>query len=201
MDKYRTVSGLSISRLTVKNSRFIGLARCVTSREEMDEFLRYAMREYPRATHYCYAYSIGLDEEKVEYYTDAGEPTNSAGPPILNAIRGSRLENVGCVVVRYFGGVKLGVGVLIRAYGRCARECLSKAEVETRVLRRTLRIYSPYDKISPVINLTKKLGGDVKGMEYAEGTVIQVELRRGDIPKLIERLKAIEGISVEEVAT
>ena len=198
MDEYRTVSGLSLSRLTVKNSRFIGLAKCVTSKDEMDGFLRYAMREYPRATHYCYAYSIGLGEEKTEYCTDAGEPNNSAGPPILSAIRRSGLENVGCIVVRYFGGVKLGVGGLIRAYGRCARECLSKAEVETRVLYRTLRIRSPYDKISPVINLVKNLGGEVRGMEYTEAAIIQVELRRGDIPRLLERLRAIEGISVEE---
>jgi uncharacterized YigZ family protein len=199
MDEYRTVSGLSVSKLTVKNSRFIGLARCVTSKGDMEEFLRYAMEEYPRASHYCYAYSVGLGEEKTEYSTDAGEPINSAGPPILSAIRGSGLENVGCIVVRYFGGIKLGVGGLIRAYGRCARECLANAKVETRILRRTLRINVPYDKISPVINLVKRLQGEVKEITYAESAVIRIELRRRDVPQLIRQLNGVERITVEEV--
>ena len=107
MDEYKTISGISETNLIVKKSRFIGLGTSISSTEEIKDFLDYAKTEYPKASHYCYAYSIGFDENKREYSSDAGEPTNSAGPPILAAVSSSELNNVICVVIRWWSNSRL----------------------------------------------------------------------------------------------
>ena len=108
----------------MKKSRFFGESTAVHTQKAVKSFLAEVQERNPRASHYCYAYSIGRHTTLREYATDAGEPTHSAGPPILAALRAFDLCNTICVVVRYYGGINLGVGGLIRAYGRCTRECL-----------------------------------------------------------------------------
>ncbi|MCZ6678719.1 MAG: YigZ family protein, partial [Candidatus Poribacteria bacterium] len=111
-DEYKTIVSVAESKHLVKKSRFIGLATSVDTIEASKVFLDLAREKYPNASHYCYGYRIGFGGEKREYATDAGEPTNSAGPPILAAVIASELSNVICVVVRYYGGINLGVGGL-----------------------------------------------------------------------------------------
>lgn len=110
----------------IKGSRFYGLLTPVRSEEDTKAQLALVREDLPGATHYCWAYVL---EDGRAYANDDGEPTNSAGPPILRHIQGSGLVNVHIVVVRYFGGTKLGVGGLIRAYGDVAALALAEAEV------------------------------------------------------------------------
>ena len=104
-DQYKTVIGLAESNLKVKKSRFIGLAAAIQSQDAIKDFLRLVQQKYPNASHYCYAYKIEAGSGIRDYATDAGEPTHSAGPPILSAIKTAELSNVICVIVRYYGGL------------------------------------------------------------------------------------------------
>ncbi|HIE28672.1 TPA: hypothetical protein EYP66_15440 [Candidatus Poribacteria bacterium] len=199
MDEYKTISGISESNLTVKKSHFIGLSTSVSSIQEINDFLDYAKAEYPKASHYCYAYSIGLGDKKREYCTDAGEPTNSAGPPILSAINSSGLNNLICVVIRYFGGIKLGIGGLIRAYGRCARECLKSASIETRIFHQTFCLRTPYQHIGGALNLLNRLRANVVDVSSdGEDAKITLQIRQSMIDALQEGLKRIGGKIVIE---
>lgn len=193
-DEYKTVVGIAESRLVVKKSRFFGLAASVDTTQASRRFLALVQEKYPNASHYCYGYSVGWGREKREYATDAGEPRNSAGPPILTAVTASELSNVICVVVRYYGGINLGVGGLIRAYGQCARDCLIGASIKTRIFYRTLRVRIPYKQIGSVLKLCNKLGGQVTNVEYdGQRATANLQIRQREIENFHERLRSINS--------
>ncbi len=196
-DEYKTISGIAEANIVVKKSRFIGLSASVESIKEVNDFLDYAKAEYPKASHYCYAYSIGLGDKKREYSNDAGEPTNSAGPPILRAIRSFGLDNIICVVVRYFGGIKLGIGGLIRAYGQCARDCLKSTSVETRIFYQTFRICTPYQYLGRVLNLSNKLRARVVDVLSDEEAMVMIQIRQSMIDALEDGLNELRITSYE----
>lgn len=178
VDQYRTVIGIAQARHVVKKSRFFGEATAVDTQAAVKEFLTEVQERYPRASHYCYAYSIGSGSALRKYATDAGEPTHSAGPPILSAVRAFGLSNTVCVVARYYGGINLGVGGLIRAYGQCARECLENATIETRVFYENLRLKVNYPNIGTVVTLCKRLGGKVVDIKYDPDPVVEIQIRQ-----------------------
>ena len=190
-DEYKTIVGIAESKLVVKKSRFFGLATSVDTIEGSKRFLALLQEKYPNASHGCYAYSIGWGREKREYATDAGEPKNSAGPPILAAVTASQLSNVICVVVRYYGGINLGIGGLIRAYGRSARECLADAEIETHIFYKTLQVRTPYEQIGSVLKLCGRLGGKVVNVEYDQHATVHLQIRRREVENFQESLRGI----------
>ena len=177
-DEYRTVVGIANALHVVKKSRFLGEATAVHTQESVKDFLSQVQERNRRASHYCYAYSIGSDDTLREYATDAGEPTHSAGPPILSAIRASGLSNVICVVTRYYGGINLGIGGLIRAYGQCARECLQNATIENRIFYQDLSLKVNYPNIGTVVTLCKRVGGKVINIKYDPDPIIQMQIRQ-----------------------
>jgi uncharacterized YigZ family protein len=197
-DQYKTIIGIAESKLTVKKSRFIGLATSVDTQASVKAFVELAREAYPRASHYCYAYRLGSGRDKREYATDAGEPTHSAGPPILNAVKASELSNAVCVVVRYYGGINLGIGGLIRAYGQCARDCLKTAEIETRIFYQTLRLQVPCHQIGAVVNLCRRLRGNVLNIEYEQDAIIHLQIRQRAVEKFQTSLKGI-GSTIEVI--
>jgi len=190
-DQYRTIVGIAHAKHVVKKSRFFGAATSVHSREAVKAFLAHAQERRPHASHYCYAYSIGSAETLREYATDAGEPTHSAGPPILSAIRALELCNTLCVVTRYYGGIKLGVGGLIRAYGNCARDCLQNATIETRIFYEKLKLKVHYSNIGTVVTLCKRLGGHVINIEYAPDPSIELRIRQNALETFQSQLQGI----------
>ena len=139
---------------TIKKSKFVCIARPVTSADQANEI----MDEFrdSNANHHCWAYRIGL----LEKCSDDGEPSGSAGFPILAAIKGQQLQNTFVMVVRYFGGVKLGVGGLIRAYGGIARKCLSGADYVTLsdpVLAEVTASIVDVDKVYSALRLDRSM--------------------------------------------
>ena len=192
-DEYKTIVGIAESKLVVKKSRFFGIATSVDTIEESKRFLALLQEKYPKASHRCYAYSIGWGREKREYAADAGEPRNSAGPPILAALTASQLSNVICVVVRYYGGINLGVGGLIRAYGQCARECLASAKIETQIFYKTLQVRTPYEQIGSVLKLCSRLGGKVVNIEYDQHATAHLQIRQREIENFQENLRGINS--------
>ncbi len=190
-DEYKTIVGIAESKLIVKKSRFFGVATSVDTIQGSKRFLALVQEKYPNASHYCYGYSIGWGREKREYATDAGEPRNSAGPPILAAVASSQLSNVICVIVRYYGGINLGIGGLIRAYGRCARECLASAKIETRIFYKTLQVRIPYEQIGSVLKLCSRLGGKVVNVEYDQHATAHLQIRQREIENFQQNLRGI----------
>lgn len=190
-DEYRTVVGIAHAHHIVKKSRFFGEATSVHTEVEIKDLLSQAQERNPRASHYCYAYSIGSGNTLREYATDAGEPTHSAGPPILAAIRAFDLSNTICVVTRYYGGINLGIGGLIRAYGRCARECLQSATIENRIFYRNLHLEVNHSDIGPVITLCKRAGGKVIDIKYDPDPIIQIRIRQNVLEPFQSQLKGL----------
>ena len=177
-DEYKTVTGIAEAYHVVKKSRFLGEATAVHTQEAVKNFLNQVQARSPRASHYCYAYSIGSSATLREYATDAGEPTHAAGPPILSAIRAFGLSNVICVVTRYYGGINLGIGGLIRAYGQCARECLQNATIENCIFHQNLYLKVNYSDIGTVVTLCKRVGGKVMDIKYDPDPIIQIQIRQ-----------------------
>ena len=192
-DQYKTIAEIAESKLVVRKSRFIGLAASIDTVQAVKDFLAMAQEKYPRATHYCYAYSVGFGREKREYATDAGEPTHSAGPPILTSLKAAELSNVICVIVRYYGGINLGMGGLIRAYGKCTRDCLANAKIETRIFYQALRLQVPHERIGAVVNLCHQLRGNVSNIEYDRAAIIHLQIRQRDAEKFQNSLKGIDS--------
>lgn len=190
-DQYRTVAGIASAHHVVKKSRFFGEATAVHTQAAVKGFLAQVQERSPRASHYCYAYSIGRSASLREYATDAGEPTHSAGPPILAAIRAFDLCNTVCVVTRYYGGINLGVGGLIRAYGQCARECLDNATIETRIFYQNLYLKVRYSDIGAVVTLCKRSGGKVIDIKYNPDPVIEVQIRQNALEPFQSQLQGI----------
>ena len=193
-DEYKTIVGIAELKMVVKKSRFFGLATSIDTIQGSKEFLVLVQEKYPNASHYCYAYSVGWGREKREYATDAGEPRNSAGPPMLAAVATSQLSNIICVVVRYYGGINLGIGGLIRAYGQCARECLASVKIETRIFYKTLRVRIPYEQIGSVIKLCSRLGGKVINVEYDQHATAHLQIRQREVKNFQENLRGIDVV-------
>jgi uncharacterized YigZ family protein len=190
-DEYRTVVGIAHAYHVVKKSRFLGEATAVHTQEAVKDFLSQVQERSPRASHYCYAYTIGSDATLREYATDAGEPTHSAGPPILSAIRAFDLSNIICVVARYYGGINLGIGGLIRAYGQCARECLQNATIENRIFYQNMYLTVNYPDIGTVVTLCKRAGGKVIDIKYDPDPIIQIQIRQNALEPFQAQLQGI----------
>jgi uncharacterized YigZ family protein len=167
-----TVPGFSDYR--IKGSKFYGLLLPVTGTDEIDEKLGKVRSEHPSATHHCYAWRINPDRVK-EFSQDDGEPSGSAGLPILNALRSYQLINCLLVSVRYYGGTKLGKKGLIEAYGATAKMCINNAGLKKIVPVITYRIVYPY----PLQSAIDKMKNDFRVIEFSASYLENAELILG----------------------
>lgn len=147
-----------------KGSKFIGYLYPVTSEEEVKECLVLIKKQYHDARHWCYAYRLGYDGLTYRV-NDDGEPGNTAGQPIYGQLLAFDVTNVLLIVVRYFGGVKLGVGGLIKAYRTCAEETLSEADIEEKTIKESFTIISTYEHVDKVMRLIKVHSLEVENQE------------------------------------
>lgn len=131
------------NEIIIKNSRFITIIAKIKFKEEVDSILNQIKKVYPKATHYCYAYKIGETIKKAE---DDGEPSSTAGLPMLNILEKEDITNVIAITVRYFGGIKLGASGLIRAYSKSVKEALKKAQTKELIKAIICDITFPYTK-------------------------------------------------------
>ncbi len=163
-----TLAGRSEAVLKVRDSRFIGVAFPSDSEEEARRAIAALEARHPDSTHCCYAYRLGTGDGVRERCSDAGEPAGTAGAPILAVLRGRNLSNAVVAVVRYFGGTKLGVGGLVRAYRDAARAALEAGIVREREIRRRLRVVLPLALAGEARSLLSRLGGEVVSEAYGE---------------------------------
>lgn len=156
----------------VEGSEFLAFAARADSPEEALGLVEQVRRRYPDATHHCWAYQIG----QLYRFNDDGEPSGTAGMPIFKALQGQGLDHVLCVVVRYYGGTKLGTGGLVRAYSGAAAECLRLAQREQVRPRLACVVSVPYDQVSALYHLLGSF--DVlRGEEGYNGAGITLELQ------------------------
>ena len=171
----------------VQKSRFIGSATPVATEEEALDFIRQIKGMYKAATHYCYAYIIG-ENAGIMRYQDDGEPTGTAGIPILEALRQNKVVNACVVVTRYFGGVLLGAGGLVRAYSHAASESIRAAELALveQSLRLTLQVpYAQWDKLDYL--LSQRPVTDVEKV-FTDQVGITLVVRQADSDGLIQEI-------------
>jgi len=183
-----TLARRSSAILKVRDSRFIGFAMPADTEEEARDGIAVVAREHPDATHCCYAYRLGAGDGAVERSSDAGEPGGTAGAPILSAIQGRKLTNVAVAVVRYFGGTKLGVGGLSRAYREAARAALEAGAIQEREIRRRLGVVLPLPLVGEARALLSRLGGEVVSERYGESAELLLSIGEGLEAELRERL-------------
>ena len=164
MDQYRTVKNEAEDEFVERRSRFIGRVKPVKTEEDAVSFIRACKSKYWDASHNVYAYS--LREGSVRRYSDDGEPQGTAGQPMLNVFEREGIENVLCVVTRYFGGILLGTGGLVRAYTAAAKDALLDAGVNEMRQWASLRVTCPYSLYDRVRLEAEKLGAVFENTDY-----------------------------------
>ncbi|MGW8956740.1 YigZ family protein [Paenibacillus sp. NPDC055715] len=151
LEQYRTVRDSGSKEIVIRKSRFIGHIQPVQTEEEAAAFIERIKKEHWNATHNCSAYMIG-ERDEIQKQSDDGEPSGTAGKPILEVIRNQKLKNVAIVVTRYFGGILLGAGGLIRAYSDGAVAAIEAGDAITRVLHREIFVKLDYTWLGKVEN-------------------------------------------------
>ncbi len=163
----------------IKGSRFIGRIYSINDKDEAERKLDEVRKRFYDATHNCFAYSAGISDGIVTRSSDDGEPSGTAGRPILAVLEGSGLSNVLLVVTRYYGGTNLGTGGLIKAYTEAAKAAVETARREIIEIKDTVRFAYEYSMTSLVMNLINKYGASVFSEEFRSGPVMNVKINRG----------------------
>ncbi len=187
-DHFFTIQSPAEGLYKEKGSKFLAYAYPVNSEADVKLRLEELRKKYHDARHYCYAYRINPEHPKWRA-NDGGEPSNSAGMPILNQIQSSDLWNVLIVVVRYFGGTKLGVSGLINAYKEAARTALSSATVLEKFLMCRFSISFPYSLMNEVMRLVKEEGVEIIGENMGAEASYHLSVRKGQLENVTTKLK------------
>ena len=179
-EAYFSIKSEVSAEVVVKASKFIANAFPAGSKDEGEKYIDAISARFKDATHNCFAYKIGIGDQAVFRFSDDGEPSGTAGRPILQAIETKDLTNIALVVTRYFGGTKLGTGGLIRAYNSVALAALNNARIISKYPQVILRVRFPYDYTNAAQHLIKKFGGSILESQFEEQAVYRVQLKASD---------------------
>lgn len=190
----KTVKENIENEIIINKSRFITLLIKINNLDEIEKNLKEIKKKYKDATHYCYAYIIGNKEK----CSDNGEPSGTAGMPILNVLKQNDLTNILCVVIRYFGGIKLGAGGLIRAYSTSASEALNKTNIINLIKGYKIVIEFNYDNIKQINYLLKDI--QIK-KEYGNTITYTFNIKEDSLNKIENELSKISKIKLKKEIT
>ncbi|AWL89613.1 YigZ family protein [Streptomyces griseus] len=179
-EQYRTVARAGVHESEINRSRFLCSLAPAATEKEAQEFVARVRKEHPTASHNCFAYVIGADAS-VQKASDDGEPGGTAGVPMLQMLMRRETRYVVAVVTRYYGGVKLGAGGLIRAYGGVVGEALDALGTITRQRFRLATIHVDHQRAGKLENDLRATGRDVREVRYAEAVTIGIGLPDGDV--------------------
>jgi uncharacterized YigZ family protein len=199
-DTYKTITKASKEVLFKdKNSKFFGFAFPVLSEDDVKSKLELLKKQHHTARHWCYAYQIGTEDLSYRA-NDDGEPNNSAGMPIYGQIQSFDVTNVLVVVVRYFGGVKLGVGGLINAYKTAAQLALESSKIVTKTINKTYLIKFDYKNMNKVMRVIKEKQLKIVDQKLALDCQIQISVRKKESEKIYEIFENLFEIEITELS-
>jgi uncharacterized YigZ family protein len=197
-DTYKTIETNAFGEFKDKGSKFLAYAGPLSIDADFSFFLEKIKKEHPKARHHCFAWRLGLDQNRYRA-NDDGEPSGTAGRPILGQIDSFGLTNVGVVVVRYFGGTLLGTSGLIAAYKEATMLALKEAIIIEKIIDNTYEIKFGYDKMPDVMNAVKRLNINVLQQKFEESGSLIIAIRQSESERrLLEMKAAILKISLEE---
>jgi uncharacterized YigZ family protein len=184
-DTYCTLESPGRAEHTVDGSRFLAEAAAVDTRTAAEERITAVRAREHKATHHCSAYRLGVGGDTFRY-DDDGEPSGTAGRPILRQMDAHGLTNTLVVVTRYFGGTELGTGGLARAYGDAAAAALEQADRVSRVVRTPVQIRYEYDDTAPAERVLRQFDVDVQASEYTDVTTLTVGVRQSEVDAFVD---------------
>lgn len=196
---YKTLVATSEGFYKEKGSKFISYAYRVQNTAEVKEKVAQLKKQYHDARHHCFAFVLEENGQQITRANDDGEPNHSAGDPILGQIKSFGLENVLVVVVRYFGGTKLGVSGLIQAYKTAAEHALAEATTTTVVVRQQIHIAYPYDKTNEVMRLVSEFDINITDQVFEGACLISGGILPSRLAQLKAKLAIIQGVELQKV--
>ena len=195
-DTYKTIAGPSEGIYREKGSKFIALAFPVETEAEIKEKLAEIQKQYFDARHHCYSYILGPNKDAYRL-NDNGEPSGTAGRPIHGQLLSKDLTNTLVIVVRYFGGIKLGVSGLINAYKTAAKDALDNATIIEKTVDETYKVSFDYSVMNSVMQLLKDPYVSILGQGYEDRYLITFKIRRREADRIVAALKKINTVTVE----
>ena len=189
-DEYKTIASTSEGYYTEKRSKFLAFAHHVQTVDEVKDIIAQYRKKYYDARHICYAYMLGA--ERTEFRAnDDGEPSSTAGKPILGQINSNELTDILIVVVRYYGGVNLGTSGLIIAYREAAADAINHATIETRQVEEIVKYSFAYPQMNDVMRIVKDMNPRIISQTYDNTCEIVLSIRKSEAEQLRNRLKSL----------
>ena len=189
-DEYRTIASTSEGYYTEKRSKFLAFAHSVSTVEQVKDLLAGYRKKYYDARHVCYAYMLGA--ERTDFRAnDDGEPSSTAGKPILGQINSNELTDILIVVVRYYGGVNLGTSGLIVAYREAAADAIAHATIETRQVEEIVKYSFAYPQMNDVMRIVKDMNPRIISQTYENTCDIVLSIRKSEAEQLRQRLNSL----------
>jgi uncharacterized YigZ family protein len=195
-DLYKTIKSTSEGLFKDKGSKFLAFAYPFENESEIKNIIEPLRKEHFKAVHFCYAYRIGLDRTNFRV-NDDGEPSGSAGRPILNVLLSKEITNILVVVVRYWGGTLLGVPGLINAYKSATEEAIANAEIIEKTVNDVYQITFDYVQMNDIMKVVKDFDLRMKNQQFDNQCVIEIEFRQSISPQVVKRFEKIDEIVVE----
>lgn len=196
-DSFFTVAAPAEGLYKEKGSKFLAYIFEIRNEDEAVTIVADFKKRYHDARHHCYAYQLGVDSEKYRE-NDDGEPSGTAGKPIRGQIRSKGLTNVLVVVVRYFGGTKLGVSGLINAYKLAALDAIEQAVVVEKMVEGIVQFTFGYLVMNDVMKLIKELDCQIVSQEFGNSSNFTISIRKSHLDRAVEALKKIEGVVITD---
>jgi uncharacterized YigZ family protein len=196
-DSYKTIRGLSKGYYTEKRSRFLSFAMPVRTPEEAGEYVREYRKKYYDSRHVCWAYMLGTSRQAFRA-NDDGEPSSTAGKPILGQINSNELTDILIVVVRYFGGVELGTGGLIAAYRAAAAAAIAAAEIEERTVDEDLTVIFEYPCLNDIMRVVKEEQSEIVSQKFEMTCEMTLRIRKNLFGNLKNRILKVDTAYLKE---
>lgn len=193
-DTYWSITTISQGIYKEKGSKFLAFAYPVSSEDDIKQHLAALRKEYFDARHHCYAYRLGAKGENFRA-NDDGEPNHSAGDPILGQLKSQNLSDVLVVVVRYFGGTKLGVGGLINAYKTATAEALALTQPIQKIVKVSMNIDFPYEQMNEVMKIIKDLEMEIKSQNFDNQCNMELRVRFANKDMALARFYKVDNLA------
>ena len=198
LDSYKSIAAPSEGLYKDNGSRFIARAYPVETEEEVKEIVASLKKEFYDARHHVYAYRLGYKGDRFRA-NDDGEPSGSSGRPVLGQIDSNGLSDILVVVIRYFGGIKLGIPGLIRAYKTSTADAIANAEIVEKIASRMYRVSFGYMGMNSVMKVFKDMGLEQKNQKFDMECSIDTSVRLSQVDTFLERMGDVEGCNIDEI--